>query len=103
MLLFLILRKHDEIISAGMENMTAQQFASKWQDMDATLSTLVWQFHWRFKSLRRSWRSQKQDIELQVQCYAGGLFNGWYKEASQSSIERGVSRITRHSISKKAV
>ncbi|KAJ7798625.1 hypothetical protein B0H14DRAFT_31448 [Mycena olivaceomarginata] len=79
-LLFLILRKHDEIISAGMENMTAQQFASKWQDMDATLSTLVWQFHWRFKSLRRSWRSQKQDIELQVQCYAGGLFNGWYKE-----------------------
>ncbi|KAJ7190248.1 hypothetical protein GGX14DRAFT_606043 [Mycena pura] len=71
-LLFLILRKHDEIISAGTENMTAQQFASIWQDMDGTLTVLVWAFHQRFKSLRRSWRSQKLDIELQVQCYAGG-------------------------------
>lgn len=85
-LLFLILRKHEQIISAGMENMTAQQFASKWQEMDETLYALVWEFHERFKSLRRSWRSQKLDIELQVQCYAGGLFNGWYKEASDSSM-----------------
>ncbi|KAJ7234523.1 hypothetical protein B0H12DRAFT_1239045 [Mycena haematopus] len=79
-LLFLILRKHDEIISAGMENMTAQQFASKWQDMEASLFELVETFHKRFKSLRRNWRSQKLDIKLQVQCYAGGLFNGWYCE-----------------------
>ncbi|KAF8154996.1 hypothetical protein K438DRAFT_1943060 [Mycena galopus ATCC 62051] len=79
-LLLLILRKHNEIISAGMEGMTAQQFASKWEDMDDSLMALIWEFHERFKSLRRSWRSQKLDIELQVQCYAGGLFNGWYKE-----------------------
>ncbi|KAF7367863.1 hypothetical protein MSAN_00850800 [Mycena sanguinolenta] len=79
-LLYLILRKHDEIISAGMQNMTAQEFAAKWQDMDASLFELVDAFHQRFKSLRRSWRSQKLDIELQVQCYAGGLFNGWYNE-----------------------
>ncbi|KAJ6505362.1 hypothetical protein C8R45DRAFT_972464 [Mycena sanguinolenta] len=79
-LLYLILRKHDEIISAGMQNMTAQEFAAKWQEMDASLFELVDAFHQRFKSLRRSWRSQKLDIELQVQCYAGGLFNGWYNE-----------------------
>ncbi|KAJ7510817.1 hypothetical protein B0H11DRAFT_1900176 [Mycena galericulata] len=56
------------------------------QEMDETLDALVWEFHQRFKSLRRSWRSQKLDIELQVQCYAGGLFNGWYKEAGQTSV-----------------
>ncbi|KAJ7715416.1 hypothetical protein DFH07DRAFT_1068499 [Mycena maculata] len=84
-LLFLILRQHDQVITAGMQNMTAEQFASKWDDMEETLGVLVWEFHDRFKSLRRSWRSQKLDIELQVECYAGGLFNGWYQEVDQLS------------------
>ncbi|KAJ7636445.1 hypothetical protein FB45DRAFT_446911 [Roridomyces roridus] len=76
-LLYLVLKKHQEIIVAGMDSATA---AAKWQEMDDSLDSLIWEFHERFKSLRRSWRSQKLDIELQVECYAGGLFNGWYEE-----------------------
>ncbi|KAJ7633999.1 hypothetical protein B0H17DRAFT_1217386 [Mycena rosella] len=81
-LLCLILRKHHQTISDGMQNMTRQVFASEWQAMDDTLWVLVEEFHDRLKDLCRSWRSQKQDVELQISCYAGGLFNGWYQEAS---------------------
>ncbi|KAJ7495032.1 hypothetical protein FB451DRAFT_1213148 [Mycena latifolia] len=79
-LLYVILRKHQEIISGGMQNMTPQVFASQWEAMDATLTILVFEFHDRFQALCRSWRSQKQDVALQISCYAGGLFVGWYQE-----------------------
>ncbi|KAJ6535553.1 hypothetical protein B0H19DRAFT_1383086 [Mycena capillaripes] len=80
LLLSVILRKHYQIISGGMQNMSKQAFASEWEAMDCTLTILVFEFHDRFKALCRSWRSQKQDVALQIGCYAGGLFSGWYEE-----------------------
>ncbi|KAJ7512822.1 hypothetical protein B0H11DRAFT_1947559 [Mycena galericulata] len=83
-LLYVILSKHEDVISAGIGALTGLEFASKYEEMDRTLSTPVWEFYWRYKSLERSWRSQRLDIELQVQSYAGGLFNGWYQEYTKS-------------------
>ncbi|KAF7368630.1 hypothetical protein MVEN_00187000 [Mycena venus] len=79
-LLVLILRKHHEIISAGMQDMTSQEFSKEWDTMWRAIDVLIREFHDRLLSLRRSWRSQKLDINLQVQCYGGGLFNRWYQE-----------------------
>lgn len=79
-LLVLVLRKHYEIISAGMQEMTSWEFSEEWDTMWRAIDVLVWKFHDRLLSLRRSWRSQKLDINLQVQCYGGGLFNRWYQE-----------------------
>ncbi|KAJ7699856.1 hypothetical protein B0H16DRAFT_1749168 [Mycena metata] len=61
LLLSVILRKHYEIISGGMQNMSKAAFASEWEAMDFTLTILVFEFHDRFTALCRSWRSQKQD------------------------------------------
>jgi hypothetical protein len=51
-----------------------------WQTHDQTLTVLVVQLYSRYKSLQRSWRSQKLDVELEAECYAGGFFYGWYQE-----------------------
>jgi hypothetical protein len=51
-----------------------------WQTHNQTLTVLAVQLYSRYKSLQRSWRSQKLDIELEVECYAGGFFSGWYEE-----------------------
>ncbi|KAF7356066.1 hypothetical protein MVEN_00936400 [Mycena venus] len=91
LMLHLILSEHSDAISNGqtMANDGTQsqaqrtgdrKFTSQWQSMDATLSMLVFVFHARMRSLIRSWRSQKLDLALQVQCYAGGLYAGWYQE-----------------------
>ncbi|KAJ7021791.1 hypothetical protein C8F04DRAFT_1273285 [Mycena alexandri] len=80
LLLSVILRKHYQIISGGIQNMSKQAFASEWEAMDYTLTILVLEFHDRFTALCRSWRSQKQDVALQIGCYVGGLFSGWYEE-----------------------
>ncbi|KAJ7351406.1 hypothetical protein DFH08DRAFT_992863 [Mycena albidolilacea] len=78
-LLFLILSEHENFIAGGLDSIPAQDFASKLQEMTLTLMALIVEFHDRFRSLQRSWRSQKLDIELQIQCYCGGLLNGWYQ------------------------
>ncbi|KAK6980961.1 hypothetical protein R3P38DRAFT_2746599 [Favolaschia claudopus] len=79
-LLYVILAKHRDVIKDGMREMNSEQLALEWEKMWDTLDTLITEFHERFKTLRRNWRSQKMDIELQVECYAGGLFFNWYNE-----------------------
>ncbi|KAJ6496204.1 hypothetical protein C8R45DRAFT_155360 [Mycena sanguinolenta] len=77
-LLYVILAKHRDSISA--EDSSGADTASMYREMDCTLTVAVVEFHWRYKALERSWRSQRLDIQLQVQSYAGGLFSGWYAE-----------------------
>ncbi|KAK7050089.1 hypothetical protein R3P38DRAFT_2861902 [Favolaschia claudopus] len=60
--------------------MDSEQLALEWEKMGDTLDTLITEFHERFKTLRRNWRSQKMDIELQVECTQEGLFFNWYNE-----------------------
>ncbi|KAI0347951.1 hypothetical protein BDW22DRAFT_36569 [Trametopsis cervina] len=80
-----ILQEHEITIEDGEHSTPdqAEEFGAKVQNMDMTLTILLYEYHDRMKSLLRSWRSQKQDIQLQVQCYAGGLYAGWYAEYSK--------------------
>jgi hypothetical protein len=54
------------------------QFTQKLSEMDATIYTLLSEYHKRMKGLMRSWRSQKLDVELEIECYNGGIMYGWY-------------------------
>ncbi|KAF7318332.1 hypothetical protein HMN09_00342000 [Mycena chlorophos] len=56
------------------------QWTEKIERLDTTLTILCVEFHFRMKSLIRSWRAQRLDLELQMHSYASGLFAGWYKE-----------------------
>ncbi|KAJ7753882.1 hypothetical protein B0H14DRAFT_2635548 [Mycena olivaceomarginata] len=64
-LLILVLRKHYEIISAGMQEMTSREFSEEWDTI---------------------WRSQKLDINLQVQCYVGACSTGGTKRWTRYSL-----------------
>ncbi|KAJ7271770.1 hypothetical protein C8J57DRAFT_1601430 [Mycena rebaudengoi] len=90
LLLYLVLQEQSRRIS-NSENKNGEDtevvedgpFTSQWQSMDATLTILVFEFHFRMRCLIRGWRSQKLDVKLQVQSYAGGLYTAWYEEAGE--------------------
>lgn len=73
---------HRDIIKKAPESIVANvdDFTAALVQMDDTLFDLLFAFHERMQSLLRSWRSQKLDNELQVQCYAGGLMYSWYRK-----------------------
>lgn len=52
----------------------------EWLNMDLSLSTLVFTFHYRMKALLRGWRSQKIEIGLQIETFAGGVYEAWYRD-----------------------
>jgi len=71
---------------ATREPLTDQE----WLNMDRSLSTLVFTFHYRMKALLRGWRSQKIEINLQIETFAGGVYEGWYRDyiATESKIRK---------------
>lgn len=81
-----ILRNHyDEISDANpkKKNRPARREPltdQEWISMDISLSTLVFAFHYRMKALLRGWRSQKIEIRRQIETFAGGLYEGWYRD-----------------------
>ncbi|KAJ7232449.1 hypothetical protein B0H12DRAFT_1261563 [Mycena haematopus] len=93
-LLCLILRKQHEILKHEIRKQGEKDhwdvLASKIQGMDITLWQLIIAFHERFKALQHSWRSQKLDINLQIQSFSWGLFSSWYNSsrAPNSKISR---------------
>ncbi|KAJ7058776.1 hypothetical protein C8F01DRAFT_1302777 [Mycena amicta] len=83
-LLCLILRKqHETLTGPGADDWDDDQFAAELEAMDGTLWELILAFHERFKALQRSWRSQRLDITLQIQSFAGGLFSSWYTRSQE--------------------
>ncbi|KAK7053703.1 hypothetical protein R3P38DRAFT_1464518 [Favolaschia claudopus] len=86
LLLYTILPQNLKMISEPEDQSTEPddagdwRFSSKWQQMDASLTTLMFDFHLRMRSLIRGWRSQKLDVKLQMHSYSGGLYAGWYEE-----------------------
>lgn len=85
-LLWLILQEQDKVLGHGeLNNWDSSQFASEIEAMDLTLGALILEFHERFKALQRSWRSQKLDINLQIQSFSGGLFSSWYARVSTTT------------------
>lgn len=77
LLLKLMLEKHLEILGAQFSSRA--QVAHTLRDMSNGLDQIIKEFSTRIRSLIRSWRSQKLDVDVQISCYAGGLLYGWYK------------------------
>jgi hypothetical protein len=82
-----LLRKHYEWIDGPAtrkdKHATRRELADQeWYDMDASLTTLVYAFHNRMRALVRGWRSQKIDVGLQIDTFAGGVYEGWYRAVS---------------------
>ncbi|KAI0317550.1 hypothetical protein OF83DRAFT_128072 [Amylostereum chailletii] len=82
-LLSLILPKQlDEI--RGLNNAEAlphyADFTNVWETMHKSLTILIILLHERMLDLIRGWRSQKLDMELQIEFYAGGLYTAWYSK-----------------------
>jgi hypothetical protein len=81
-LLACVLERHIEFVNTQYDLGTTivEDLAAEWQGRDRTLTILIQELYLRYKSLQRSWRSQKLDVEVEVECYAGGFFYGWYTE-----------------------
>ena len=83
-LIYVILRRQIVLITENTDTIveaneySIDRFVHLWGTMDATIWTLLVEYHQRTKSLMRSWRSQKEDVDIEVHCYAGGLLYGWY-------------------------
>ncbi|THV00012.1 hypothetical protein K435DRAFT_837473 [Dendrothele bispora CBS 962.96] len=94
-----VLKRHNTTVngpgeSDDSEDKTPKVTDDKWEEMDVTLTVLLYEFHARMKWLLRGWRVQKLDSKLQVNSFSGGVFAGWYeaymdksKEDFQSGIE----------------
>jgi hypothetical protein len=55
----------------------------EWDIMAETLHMLINYFHERMQALLRGWRAQKLNVELNITCFAGGIYNGWYFAVSK--------------------
>lgn len=53
-----------------------------WEDLDRTLTELVWTFHDRAEYLLDCWKLQGLDVVRQIRSFSGGIFGGWYKLVS---------------------
>ncbi|THV06365.1 hypothetical protein K435DRAFT_849160 [Dendrothele bispora CBS 962.96] len=68
----------------------------KWEEMDTTLTVLLYEFHARMKQLLRGWRVQKLDTELQVKSFSGGVFAGWCQalmDDSKKKFQLGIEML----------
>jgi len=82
-----LLQKHYEWIDGpatreGKRATRGELSDQEWYDMDSSLFTLVLGFHYRMRALVRGWRSQKIDVGLQIETFAGGVYEGWYNAVS---------------------
>jgi len=83
LLLYLILKYQVDGIRArsrtipGSKDTTVQDLM---QATDGTLTELIYEFHGRLQDLIQGWRSLKLSVQIEVQCFAGGLFSSWYRD-----------------------
>lgn len=82
LLLTIILENHHAVLEAAKES--GAPLAPILNHLGNSLEQILKEFGARTRSLIRSWRSQKLDLEVQVSCYAGGLLYGWYKNVMSS-------------------
>lgn len=52
---------------------------AEFEDMRESWESIFDAFDKRLDILQEIWRQQRLDIETQVQCYYGGLFEDWYQ------------------------
>lgn len=67
-----------------------------WDVMSETLHMLIVYFHERMQDLLRGWRAQKLNVELNISCFAGGIYNGWYVAVSIQQIHNFGRQLMMH-------
>lgn len=77
LLLTIVLENHHAVLEAAKRS--EAPLDPMLNHLRNSLEKILKEFGARTRSLIRSWRSQKLDLEVQVSCYAGGLLYGWYK------------------------
>lgn len=78
-IMYLLINKHHDLIKGPPALADGD-----WEIMAETLHMLVNYFHERMQSLIRGWRAQKLNVELNITCFAGGIYNGWYFAVSRT-------------------
>ncbi|PVF95342.1 hypothetical protein CPB86DRAFT_593356 [Serendipita vermifera] len=69
----------DLILGRQLEDLTTKQIEDgDWEIMTETLHMLIGVFHERMQSLLRGWRAQKLNVDLNITCFAGGVYSGWH-------------------------
>ena len=75
-LVYLLLYRHLQIVKlAKTQTVSIAEFV----DMRDTWGWVFVAFGKRLNILVEIWRQQRLDIKNQLQCYSGGLFEGWYE------------------------
>ncbi|KII84964.1 hypothetical protein PLICRDRAFT_32178 [Plicaturopsis crispa FD-325 SS-3] len=88
-LLVILLEHHREVfVTAQTEIVDAAEFRA----MARTLLTLFYAFNDRMFDLIHGWKQQRREVSLQMDCFAGGLYKGWYKELQKTGNPLGKLR-----------
>jgi hypothetical protein len=67
-----MLRRHEQIFELAQTHVLAEQ---EFSDMVTTLEAIALAFRIRFLNLMECWRQQRLDSELQMACFAGGMYS----------------------------
>ncbi|KII90017.1 hypothetical protein PLICRDRAFT_575939 [Plicaturopsis crispa FD-325 SS-3] len=93
-LLTLLLEHHLEIIVSAQKEPVDE--ALLWS-MGRTLLTVFYTFNDRMNDLIRGWKQQRKEVSLQINCFAGGLYSGWYQDVQKPDSVLRQLRILWHS------
>ncbi|EIW79639.1 hypothetical protein CONPUDRAFT_74017 [Coniophora puteana RWD-64-598 SS2] len=74
-LLYLIVQHHSTVIEQ-LKKKTVKM--SELWGLQNTLNQVLLSFNRRLDELERAWKQQRMDVDVQVEIFAGGIFNGWY-------------------------
>ncbi|KIJ64361.1 hypothetical protein HYDPIDRAFT_28804 [Hydnomerulius pinastri MD-312] len=80
-LLTLVLEHHKGTIIRAQKEVIEED---KLVDMGDSLATVFLAFNNRMADLIRGWKQQRLTVALQVQCFAGGIYSGWYEESQKT-------------------
>lgn len=89
-LIYLLLHRHLKIAKlATTQTVTVAEFES----MRASWENLFDAFQQRMETLAEVWRQQRMDVKIQMQCFAGGIFEEWYTKVRDVARSVGHERV----------
>ncbi|KII85016.1 hypothetical protein PLICRDRAFT_178781 [Plicaturopsis crispa FD-325 SS-3] len=77
MCLLTLLLEHHRSIAVDAQTHIVDEDA--FCNMRHALLTVFYAFHFRMVDLVLGWKQQRKEIDPQISCFAGGLYNGWYE------------------------
>jgi hypothetical protein len=84
-LIYLILTRHKDILTLAQQLVLADE---EFSALSLTLESIQQAFSIRLTNLSEYWRQQRLNTELQVKCFAGGIFEDWWKKYCKVSESR---------------